>query len=205
MESEKDTTGLLKVIHTIMVYQNYIPLFPGLHRVLVAVTKLLKIPLPNMLINQMIAQTLESYKDYDFEEKRDTKATPFFAKAVRLCQEGKADEQALYDSCGSNIVAGSDSTSAALSSAVYHIYNNPSVLEKLRAEIDSKVPRGSISGPIKFQDANQMPYLQAVIKEALRIAPPIGHMLPREVPAQGATFDGFYLPHKVYTPMTFLF
>lgn len=199
MESGTDTTGLLKVIHTIMVYQNYVPLLPGVHQVLVSMTKLLGLTLPNMVINKLITQTLESYKEYDFEEKKDTKATPFFAKAMQLCQQGKADQQALYDSCSSNIVAGADSTSAALSSAVYHIYSNTSVLQKLRAEIDSVAPRGPTTDPISFNDTNQMAYLQAVIKEALRIAPPTGHVLPREVPAGGVTFDNFYLPQKVFT------
>lgn len=196
MESRNDSTGLLKVIHTMMVYQNYVPLLPGAHRVLVSITKLLGLPLPNRVINKLITQTLQSYRDYDFEEKKDTKATPFFAKAMRLCQQGKADQQALYDCCSSNIVAGADSTSAALSSAVYHIYSDTSVLHKLRGEIDSVFSREPTTDCISFHVANQMPYLQAVIKEALRIAPPTGHVLPREVPTGGVTFDGFYLPQK---------
>lgn len=40
-------------------------------------------------------------------------------------------------------------------------------------------------------------YLEAVIKEALRCAPPIPMSLPRYVPAGGRHIDGFFIPENV--------
>lgn len=197
MESGSDSTGILKVIHKLMRYQNFVPLVPGLHQILLLLAKLLKLPVPNLIINQIVGASFEFYKDYKFDEKEKETAQPFFVKALRLVQDGKADEEALFDSCSSNIVAGSDSTSAALSSAIYHIYNNPEVLGKLRAEIKEKKGTGGSLGLLSLHDTTEMPYLQAVMKEALRITPPTGIVLPREVPTGGTTLDSVYLPAKV--------
>ena len=39
-----------------------------------------------------------------------------------------------------------------------------------------------------------MPYLQAVILEGMRMAPPLATMLVKAAPAEGDTLDGLYIP-----------
>jgi cytochrome P450 len=39
-----------------------------------------------------------------------------------------------------------------------------------------------------------MPYLQAVIKEGLRIFPPVAGLMSKEVPPGGDAFNGLYIP-----------
>ncbi|KAJ9653000.1 hypothetical protein H2198_007780 [Neophaeococcomyces mojaviensis] len=83
----------------------------------------------------------------------------------------------------SNIVAGSDTTAIALNSILYHLMKNPEKLEKLRKEIELHVPDG-LNGQknlITFRQSQEMPYLKAVIKEALRMHPAPGLPLWREV------------------------
>ncbi|WAO91407.1 Hypothetical protein NCS54_00887500 [Fusarium falciforme] len=96
--------------------------------------------------------------------------------------------------CGSNIEAGSDTTAVALSSALYLLYSNPDKLAKLRKEIDIKAADGSISDPLTFQEAQNMTYLQAVMKETLRLHPAVGTILPRIVPRSGIELSGHYFP-----------
>lgn len=99
--------------------------------------------------------------------------------------------------CGSNIEAGSDTTAVTLSSALYLLYSNPDKLAKLRKEIDIKAAEGSISDPLTFQEAQNMTYLQAVMKETLRLHPAVGTILPRIVPRGGIELSGHYFPAGV--------
>lgn len=45
-------------------------------------------------------------------------------------------------------------------------------------------------------EARKLPYLQAVIKEGLRIFPPVTGFMSKEVPPGGDTIKGLYLPEK---------
>ena len=88
-------------------------------------------------------------------------------------------------------MAGADTTATAIRATVLYIISNPRVLEKLRAEVN----QNSFSGPIiSDSEARAMPYLQAVIKEGLRIHPPVASLMSKEVPKGGDTFKGHYLP-----------
>jgi cytochrome P450 len=105
------------------------------------------------------------------------------------------------------IMAGSDTTSSAIRSTMLRLLTSPRVLAKLRAEIDSAVASGRASTPIKQSESKQLPYLQAVIKEGLRINPPFLGQVSKAVPAGGDTYNGLYLPagtcigHNVFSLM----
>jgi len=49
-----------------------------------------------------------------------------------------------------------------------------------------------VSDPVTFKEANEMPYLQAVIKEALRLHSATGLPLARVVPPSGADLAGHH-------------
>lgn len=66
-------------------------------------------------------------------------------------------------------MASIDVTAAAMQWAMAELFNNPSVFKKLRSEIDSIVGSSRL---IKESDIPKLPYLRAVIKEALRLHPP---------------------------------
>ena len=74
--------------------------------------------------------------------------------------------------------------------ALFHVYSNPRVLCKLRAEINAARP----SSPSTNVEAAGLPYLQAVIKEAIRICPPITGVMPKDVPPEGDTYNGQFIP-----------
>ncbi|KAL3480580.1 cytochrome P450 [Aspergillus californicus] len=89
-----------------------------------------------------------------------------------------------------NLMAGSDTTAIAMQSVFLNILKNPHVYHKLCAEIRSSLT----SLPVTYTRANALPYLGAVIKEAIRIHPSVGMMLARTVPADGATLCGYKVP-----------
>ncbi|KAL8867886.1 MAG: hypothetical protein Q9198_008358 [Flavoplaca austrocitrina] len=79
-----------------------------------------------------------------------------------------------------NIVAGADTSSASLNAAIYYLWRNPHVLARLRDELDKwAVARENTTadGLISMAEAQELPYLQAVIKETLRIFPGLGNNL----------------------------
>lgn len=50
---------------------------------------------------------------------------------------------------------------------------------------------------LSFQEAQKLPYLQACIKEGLRMHPATGLPMVRVVPKGGSTIAGRYFPAKV--------
>lgn len=99
--------------------------------------------------------------------------------------------------CVSNMVAGSDTTGASLSAILYYLLRNERCLEKLRAEIAEFQEQGKLSVSPKFQEAQQMPYFQAVIKESLRLQPAAGLPPERVVPEGGLEIAGTFFPEGV--------
>lgn len=67
---------------------------------------------------------------------------------------------------------------------------NPSTMRKLQQEIEDMSAKGLISDPVTYQQSCKMPYLQAVMKEAMRIHPATGLTLARVVPKGGAVLAG---------------
>ena len=91
-------------------------------------------------------------------------------------------------------LAGSDTTATAIRATLLYLITTPRVLWRLRAEIDEAVNNSRISNPIKDSEARALPYLQACIKEGLRIFPPTVGLLSKRVPPEGDTLNGVFLP-----------
>ncbi|KAK0707829.1 cytochrome P450 71A20 [Lasiosphaeris hirsuta] len=77
------------------------------------------------------------------------------------------------------IIAGSDTSATAIRSTLLFIMTSPLVYNRLQAEIDAGVEEGRISSPITDAEARELPYLQAVIREGLRMWPPATAALPK--------------------------
>ncbi|KAK2054176.1 cytochrome P450 [Colletotrichum caudatum] len=89
------------------------------------------------------------------------------------------------------ILAGSDTTATAIRATFLYIITNPRISNTLQAEIESAKPSWPV---ITEAEARGMPYLQAAIKEGLRIFPPVVGQMSKEVPKCGDTFKGVHLP-----------
>jgi cytochrome P450 len=90
------------------------------------------------------------------------------------------------------IVAGSDTSSVIMAAAFYYLTRNQGALEKLQRELRSTFDNVDdiVTGP-KISSCH---YLRAVIDECLRLSPPVGSSLPREIMEGGMTVDGIALP-----------
>ncbi|KAF4498652.1 Pisatin demethylase [Fusarium agapanthi] len=196
MENEGDTTGMIKGIRGANDFLAFWGIVANLVPWLIGIsTALGRTSTTSTLVSYALTQIDNIRKENAKSTvKGTTKYETFLKKLLEGESEGRLKTPNLLDACGSNIGAGSDTTAVKLSSALYYLFQNPDKLKKLREEIDQKAAKGSLSDPVNFQEAQDMPYLQAVIKETLRIHPAVGTILPRVVPPGGMELSGTYFP-----------
>lgn len=199
MKNEGDTTGMIEGIRAGNDFLAFWGIVPSMLPWVNGITKALGLNTRASVLLSYTLKQIDNHRNINANPTiKDTKKyDTFLKKVLDLEKEGRLKQPNLLDACGSNIGAGSDTTAVTLSSALYHLYKNPDKLEKLRHEIDQKAKQGVISDPLTFQEAQDMPYLQAVIKETLRIHPAVGTILPRVVPQGGMELSGIYFPEGV--------
>lgn len=93
----------------------------------------------------------------------------------------------------------SDTTSTTLTFLFWELAKHQMWQDKLREEIKAS----SDSAPT-FQQLQDLPILEAVIEEALRLHPAAPASLPRETPAGGRELNGFFVPEKVRNMLLFV-
>ncbi|KAK2763043.1 hypothetical protein FQN54_009676 [Arachnomyces sp. PD_36] len=97
------------------------------------------------------------------------------------------------------IMAGSETTANLLTGVSFQLLQNPEIYKNLTQEI-----RGSFaaSEEIGLNATANLPYLQAVIEETLRIYPPVASGLPRVVPEGGAFISDRFVPEGTAVSVT---
>lgn len=108
-------------------------------------------------------------------------------------RHGLSQEEAVSESL-IQIFGGSDTTAGAIRTLMLYIITSPRVYNTLQNEIDTAVANHKISAIVTDAEARTLPYLQAVIKEGLRIFPPGTGLVSKKVPPGGDTLNGVFLP-----------
>ncbi|KAF9890054.1 hypothetical protein FE257_006734 [Aspergillus nanangensis] len=96
-----------------------------------------------------------------------------------------------------NMFAGSDTTAITLRAVFDNLLRKPHCLRRLLQELEEQHNRGNLKrgdGLVDWTEVHDLPYLSAVIKEALRFHPAAGLPLERIVPSGGTTVKGTYIP-----------
>ncbi|KAJ4326188.1 hypothetical protein N0V94_000134 [Neodidymelliopsis sp. IMI 364377] len=93
------------------------------------------------------------------------------------------------------VFAASETVASALTAIFRHLVQHPGVLHRLTSELRATF---SCEADVTIASTAQLPYLNAVINESLRIAPPVVIGVPRVVPAGGATVCGRHVPAGTY-------
>ncbi|PRQ20930.1 putative cytochrome P450 [Rosa chinensis] len=88
-------------------------------------------------------------------------------------------------------IRGSDTTSTTLEWLMAELVRNPNVMEKVQQEV--RRVEGQ-KAKLDVDDINQMDYLKCVIKETLRLHPPI--TLVHQETTGAVTLGGYYIPAK---------
>ncbi|KAJ5503276.1 hypothetical protein N7463_006150 [Penicillium fimorum] len=101
------------------------------------------------------------------------------------------------------VIAGTDTTGSTLTIGTYQVLRKPEIYKKLKAKLLEAWP--NLEQRPNAGDLEKLPYLTAVIKEALRMAPTTTSENSRVVPAQGATIGGKHIPGGTIVSMGVLF
>jgi len=96
------------------------------------------------------------------------------------------------------IGAGTETTGNTLSTFVYNVLSNKSTLHKLKTELEGAATSISQSELLEFKILDRLPYLQACIKEALRLSLGVVGRLPRVNPTMPMSYTTPLPSRKTY-------
>ncbi|KAF8847666.1 cytochrome P450 [Acephala macrosclerotiorum] len=133
----------------------------------------------------------KQYLDQDASKKRGTLMSGFLDPETGNPKDGYSPWSIALSGHGF-IIAGSEASSVALTYMLWLLIKNPEMEKRLRDEL-SKLPQSYSS-----VDLAKLPYLDAFVRETLRIYPPAPSLMPRVVPRHGFTLEGIeYPPNKL--------
>ena len=184
-----DINKTLERSHTIMGIGSVSGYFPWLNRLLAnpVVTWAGILPF-GLIYNAAVDAIAEREKNPDV---RCDILTHWF-KAHR---EGKVTLRDIEAQATLGVLGGTDAMSTGLQSFVYHLIRHPGGWQRCRHEATEAQARGKCTDRVvSFADARELPYLQACIKEALRMFGPTGTGLPRVVPKGGTKLGDRVFP-----------
>ncbi|XP_073156339.1 geraniol 8-hydroxylase-like [Henckelia pumila] len=92
--------------------------------------------------------------------------------------------------CVDLFLAGTDTTSNTLEWAMAEAIRNPEIMKKAKSELEEIVGKGKIIGE---EDVQKLPYLRSMVKETLRIHPPVPFLIPRKV-EEDVEVGGYSVP-----------
>ncbi|SMR48834.1 unnamed protein product [Zymoseptoria tritici ST99CH_1E4] len=190
MERGHDSMDILDAIDGGIRHASRFGLFPELHAPTIRAMKRLGVSSDMQGLTAFIGARIQERAVGKTESNRED----FLTKTMKLIDMGSIDLSNQFGVIGANIAAGSDTTAVSLSAVIYYLLRDPACAQKLRNEIDSFDREGKLSARATFKETQDMPYLQAVIKEALRMHPATGQVLDRVVPPGGSQICGYFFP-----------
>ncbi|KAK0127496.1 hypothetical protein ONS96_007031 [Cadophora gregata f. sp. sojae] len=191
IEAGHDKDGLLHAVHVGSIgYGSMAGLIPEIHPWYLWLQKVFPIESHWKVVQRVILKEIGARtQGVSFSDRMD-----FLGKCVELSKAGKLDQFTINNVIGSNIGAGSDTTGISMTAVIYFLMKNPHCLQKLRDEIQTAIHEGNLSNPVTFQEGQRLQYLQAIIKEALRLHAAVGQIMSRVVPKGGAQLAGRHFP-----------
>ncbi|KAK1517728.1 BCL4p [Colletotrichum costaricense] len=131
------------------------------------------------------------YSRKKVEERLSKKSNrnDFLSTVVKSYEVGAISKEEMTAHVSTLTIAGGETTATFLAAATYYLLRNPACLLKLQTEITAKF---SSFEEINATAARQLPYLQAVISEGLRLYAPGSQGFPRLSP--GMNVGDIYVP-----------
>ncbi|KAL5041775.1 hypothetical protein BDW71DRAFT_217421 [Aspergillus fruticulosus] len=159
------------------------------------VVALTKLCFPSILA---VRNKNSEYSRRQVEKRLESKSArkDFLSTVVKNFEEGTISKEEMTAHVSTLTIAGGETVSTCLAATTYYLLRNPRCLAKLQEEITT---RFSSWQDITGLSARQLPYLQAVINEGLRIYPPGSQGFPRLSPGMYVGDDWVPPGTEVYT------
>ncbi|MED6139664.1 hypothetical protein PIB30_085971 [Stylosanthes scabra] len=139
------------------------------------------------IFDRLINQRLKLREGNGFDRKND-----MLDVLLTISKDNKLIDKTVIEHLFHDIfVAGTDTTVSTLEWAMTELIRNPQVMEKAKKELGEIVGNNGV--PIEESDISKLPYLQAVIKETLRLHPPVPFLLPRKAKSD-VDIAGYTIP-----------
>ncbi|KAH7384635.1 trichodiene oxygenase [Pyrenochaeta sp. MPI-SDFR-AT-0127] len=100
------------------------------------------------------------------------------------------------------VAAGLETVSAVLRITLYHIFSEPEILQRLRAELETVSTTPSSGDIMDLKKLEQLPYLTSIIMEALRLSPAIGSRMARTISDRDILYETWSIPAGTPVGMT---
>ncbi|KAF5571396.1 pisatin demethylase cytochrome P450 [Fusarium pseudoanthophilum] len=203
LETGADVDGMMETIEGILFYAALCGQVPEMHPFLLG-NPLFPYLIPAMESwNAVLTFTLKAInsrttiqRDGELELNGDG-GRDFLSKwaAVKKRDPLKMNTRDVITHLSTNVFAGSDTTAIALRAIIYFLIKHPETMSMAVEEIDTANESGKLSDPISYKESTgHLPYMGAVIKEAMRLHPSVGLLMERHVPPEGAEICGQFIP-----------
>lgn len=204
LDRGEDVGGIIDALHNAMKYSTLIGIYPRLHPLIFDTMAKFKasgaggrLKIMDFVQKQMDKRNARGDDVEKLPEKDETAPRDFLEKLLEANKKDpdKTTSYHIFMMGLSNIIAGSDTTAVSLSAILYYLLKTPETLLKLREEIQAFEEEGRCGSlDVSFAESQEMPYLQAVLKEAMRLHAATGLPLWRVVPEGGADICGQFFP-----------
>ncbi|GJN39921.1 hypothetical protein PR202_gb29075 [Eleusine coracana subsp. coracana] len=125
------------------------------------------------------------------DNARNEQETDFIDVLLSLQQEYGLTRDQMKAILMDMFAAGTDTSSITMEYALAELVRNPCIMAKLQAEVRRNTP--SNQEMVMEENLGNMTYLKAVIKETLRLHPPVPLLLPHQSMVD-CTVDGYLIP-----------
>ncbi|KAH6995429.1 cytochrome P450 [Ilyonectria destructans] len=185
LRTESDVDGLRRNIFTIFRLMSVLGHFPG------------QMAIANNPVTRWLSACLgksagmPEFQAWSTERIQDRLSNPGDANRNDLLSHfsqmkgkdgnGASSDEILVEAL--NLIgAGADTTSIGMRACLYYLALNPESYKLVQKEVDAFYEGRKLHAPITYLQTQQLPYLQAVIKEATRLFPSIVYQLLRYAP-----------------------
>ena len=123
-----------------------------------------------------VAAEVVAYRRANPSDKKDLLNALLFGKDPQTGQ--RLSDQTIMDNMITFLIAGHETTAGLLSFTSYFLLANPKAMLRAQKEVDDVVGRG----PITYQHISKLPYVEACLRESLRLFPTAPALSVRPLP-----------------------